>query len=76
MKRCISILVGWTIFLRNENEKWGVKKVLNQNLNQKSKSFVVWTYANIEKMLNVVIEVECVIKNSGDSPYEYLKEEQ
>ncbi len=49
-------------FLKNENEIWGVKKVLNQNLNQKSKSFVVWTYVNIDKMFNVVIEVECVIK--------------
>ncbi len=59
-----------------KNTKWGVKKAFNRNLNQKSESFVVWTYANIEKMLNVVIEMECVIKNSGDSPYEYLKEGQ
>jgi hypothetical protein len=37
---------------------------------------VVWTYANIEEMFNVMIEVECVIRNLGDFPYENLKEKQ
>jgi len=65
------------LFIKSKLEDAEQRRIFLSHLRPKIRKFCVMKdYANMEALLNVALEVERVLIEIGETPFEMLKEEQ